>query len=176
MPTRVCILSDTHGFIAPAILEQAARCQLAVHAGDIGNGEVLEALREACGRVVAVPGNNDLPQRWPAAQRDLLLGLDEQAHIALPGGMLAVEHGHRVNPVGSRHAKLRARHPDARAIVYGHSHRLLVDQDVVPWVLNPGAAGRNRTFGGASCLILTTGRHWALQPFRHDRGTADTPG
>lgn len=166
MPSRVCILSDTHGLIAPAVLEQAASCQLAVHAGDIGNGRVLAALREACGEVAAVLGNNDLPPRWPENDRHLLARLDEQLYIELPGGVLAVEHGHRVNPVRTRHDKLRARHPGARAIVYGHSHRLAVDQNTDPWVLNPGAAGRDRTYGGASCLILTTGRYWQLTTFR----------
>jgi putative phosphoesterase len=167
MSLRVCILSDTHGHIAPDILQQASRCELTVHAGDIGNGEILDALQAACGEVVAVPGNNDLPGRWPAAQRQRLLSLPERAHIPLPGGLLAVEHGHRVNPVSARHDKLRARHPDARAIVYGHSHRLVVDSDYSPWVLNPGAAGRARTYGGASCLILTaTTGDWLVESFR----------
>ena len=42
----------------------------------------------------------------------------------------------------------------ARAVVYGHTHRLLCDQLEEPWVLNPGAAGQVRTFGGPSCLVL----------------------
>lgn len=27
-------------------------------------------------------------------------------------------------------------------------------REATPWVLNPGAAGRSRTFGGPSCLLL----------------------
>jgi putative phosphoesterase len=165
MATRVCILSDTHGVVDERVLATAARCDLVVHGGDIGDRTVLDALRTVCPEVVAVLGNNDLPAKWPAAQHGLLAALPAQAQVELPGGILAVEHGHRVNPVASRHRKLRARHPQARAIVYGHSHRLLIDRDAAPWVLNPGAAGRARTHGGASCLLLTAGsRQWRITP------------
>jgi putative phosphoesterase len=171
MSVRVCILSDTHGHIAPAILEQARGCDLAVHAGDIGNGEVLDSLRQTCGEVIAVLGNNDLPHRWPDEHQAQLATLAEQGRIELPGGVLAIEHGHRVNPVATRHDRLRARHPDARGIVYGHSHRLVIDRTQQPWVLNPGAAGRERTYGGASCLLLTAASGgWQVSGFRQAQG------
>jgi len=87
--------------------------------------------------------------------------------LALPGGRLAVEHGHKVNPVARRHALLRARYPHARLILYGHSHRQLIDDQAMPWVVNPGAAGRSRTFGGSGCVLLTAGaRRWELQAFQ----------
>jgi len=167
MPTRVCILSDTHGVVDERILAEAARCDLVVHGGDIGDASVLDALQDACAEVIAVLGNNDVAAKWPQQQHTLLGQLPEQVRIELPGGILAVEHGHRVNPVATRHARLRDRHPDCRAIVYGHSHQLSVDQDLAPWVLNPGAAGRARTNGGPSCLLLQAGiRQWRLTPLR----------
>jgi predicted phosphodiesterase len=62
---------------------------------------------------------------------------------------------------------LRQRHPDARLIVYGHSHRLCCDLDAQPWVVNPGAAGRARTFGGASCLVLRIQDNgWHIEAYR----------
>ena len=39
-------------------------------------------------------------------------------------------------------------------MAYGHSHKWVLDDSGQPWVVNPGAAGRDRTFGGASCLLL----------------------
>jgi hypothetical protein len=42
-------------------------------------------------------------------------------------------------------------------VLYGHSHRLLQDFAAEPWILNPGAAGRARTGGGPSCLVLEAG-------------------
>jgi hypothetical protein len=44
---------------------------------------------------------------------------------------------------------------------------LICDRSAVPWVLNPGAAGRARTFGGPSCLVLTaSSMSWRLKIFR----------
>ena len=92
------------------------------------------------------------------------------AILELPGSVLAAEHGHRVNPVAQRHALLRTRHAGARAVVYGHSHRLAVDQTKQPWVLNPGAAGRSRTFGGPSCLVLTASiDRWNIEVCRFSK-------
>jgi putative phosphoesterase len=166
----VCLLSDTHGVLAEPIAELVRDCDIAVHAGDIGNAAVLQALEPRSGKIVAVLGNNDVAGKWPATDRKLLKHLPSEAELGLPGGILHVEHGHRVNPVSARHAKLRKRHPHARAILYGHSHRLNCDLGNAPWVLNPGAAGYSRTFGGPSCLLLHAGlRGWRVEERRFER-------
>ena len=165
---RVAILSDTHGLLDPRIAELVAGCDCAVHAGDIGGADVLAALCPK-GPLVAVRGNNDLPAKWPADQHSLLHGLPEEARLSLPGGELLVLHGHRAGPVRSRHQWLRERYPEARALVYGHSHRLVCDLSARPWVLNPGAAGRARTYGGPSCLLLAVNdRQWAVKKIRFE--------
>ncbi|MEW6445053.1 MAG: metallophosphoesterase family protein [Pseudomonadota bacterium] len=151
---RVALVSDTHGALDARVAEVVATCDLAVHAGDIGAPGVLAQLQPLSGRVIAVRGNNDTPLQWPRGSESLLHDLPEQVVVELPGGMLALEHGHRVLPSNQRHARLRERHPGARCIVYGHTHRLLVDAEREPWVLNPGAAGRIRTYGAPSCLVL----------------------
>jgi putative phosphoesterase len=165
---RVAILSDTHGFTDPRVLGLVAECDLAVHGGDIGGGAVLADLQPRTGRVVAVTGNNDLPHKWPETDRSLLAALPEVAEVRLPGGALVVTHGHRV-PARGRHERLRRRFPLARAIVYGHSHRLVADLDAAPWVLNPGASGRTRTYGGPSCIVLkASGNAWELEVRRFE--------
>lgn len=161
---RVALVADTHGALDERIAEVVAGCDLAVHAGDIGRPQVLAAMQPKSGRVIAVRGNNDTPLQWPRGAEGWLSELPEQARLELPGGILVVEHGHRALPASLRHARLRERHPNARAIVYGHTHRLVVDQDSSPWVLNPGAAGRTRTYGAPSCLVLTA----ALEGWRVD--------
>lgn len=167
-PVLVAILSDTHGVLDARVAERVARCDYAVHAGDIGAASVLEALRPRLG-VVAVTGNNDVPSKWGKEQRTLLAVLPEEARLALPGGELVAVHGHRAGAMAVRHVRLRRAYPDARAVVYGHSHRLSVDVDADPWVLNPGAAGRSRTYGGPSCLILRAGvRSWRVEVVRFD--------
>ena len=166
---RVAILADTHGHLDSRVADAVAECDLAVHGGDIGNADVFARLRPRQGRVIAVTGNNDTPQRWPECDRRLLADLPEVAEIPLPGGCLAVIHGHQT-PARDRHGRLRKRFPHARAVVYGHSHRLAADRDASPWLLNPGAAGRARTFGGPSCIILTVSAlMWELEIRRFAR-------
>jgi len=166
---RILIVSDTHGQLHPAVAALAHDCDIAVHAGDIGAVDVLRALCPRLRRMVAVLGNNDTPGRWAPRQHGVLERIPSSARLELPGGTLAVEHGHRAGKVATRHQTLRARYPDARLIVYGHSHRLCCDLDTLPWVVNPGAAGRARTFGGASCLVLhIRDRHWHIETHRFE--------
>ena len=161
------LLSDTHGRLHPGILQVADGVDVIVHAGDVGHPDVISQLASCGARLVAVRGNNDLGKGLPARERQRLTGLPEADHLQLPGGTLSVEHGHRVNPAARRHGLLRDRHPMSRLVVYGHSHRLCIDTSDTPWVANPGAAGRSRTFGGPSCLLLTaTPGEWSLQELR----------
>jgi putative phosphoesterase len=165
---RVAILSDTHGEIDDRILAVVAGCDIAIHGGDVGNASILRRLQPRSGRVVAVYGNNDTERKWPVGQHDLLACLSHEATLDLPGGTLCLIHGHQTAARG-RHAKLRQRYPDARVVVYGHSHRLVTDLDAEPWVLNPGAAGRERTYGGPSCIVLTVGEpDWSLEVIRFE--------
>jgi hypothetical protein len=165
-PVRVAILSDTHGALDPRILAVVAGCDLAVHGGDIGGAAVLDAISPLVTRVLAVTGNNDLPGKWPSGDGERLGVLPQVIHEPLPGGLLVAIHGHQT-PAKDRHLRLRRRFPEARVVVYGHSHRLVLDLDASPWVLNPGAAGRSRTHGGPSCLVLSAGdRNWTIETHR----------
>ena len=140
---RIGILSDTHGWLDPRVRAVLRGADCIVHAGDVVGAEVLDALCALAPKVVAVRGNNDA--RMPS--------LPEEARLPLPGGALVVTHGDRFGGAPA-HAALRAAWPDARAVVYGHTHRLVCDRERTPWVLNPGAAGRTRIGAGPSCLTL----------------------
>jgi hypothetical protein len=111
--------------------------------------------------VIAVLGNND-PHYMPE------VSLPWCTDLKVPGGIIAVEHGHAQGHHSPSHAVLRRRHPQARVVVYGHTHKLIIDQTELPWVINPGAAGKMRTHGGPSCLVLTAseGQEWKVQEFR----------
>ena len=166
-PVRVAIVSDTHGYICPSVLDIVGTCDIAVHAGDIGSARVLEQLREAAGEVLAVRGNNDVPGLWPGDELSVLNTVPRVAQLELPGGLLALEHGHLHGPMSPDLGRLRAAHRSARAVVYGHTHKLLTDCTGDPWVLNPGAAGRIRNRGGPSCLVLQAGTEsWQLETFK----------
>lgn len=162
----IAILGDTHGIIDPRIAAVVSRCDWALHTGDIGSMDILASLHPREGVVRAVKGNNDVPRKW-VGDESVLNALPFTLAIEVPGGQIMVEHGHRAGPVKNRHTRLRRRYADARAIVYGHSHQMVCDLDEDPWVLNPGAAGRERTFGGPSCLVLYTGDGaWQVEEHR----------
>lgn len=164
---RLALISDTHGFVDPCIVERVGDCDAAVHAGDIGDHAVLKALRPRRRRVLAVRGNNDTPGKWPAADQGVLNQLPREMEIILPGGTLVIVHGDRMLPASARHDRLRQRYANARVVAYGHTHRMLVDRKALPWVVNPGAAGRVRTFGGPSCAILeVSARRWRVRLLR----------
>ena len=58
-PTKVMgIISDTHGLVRPQTIEALAGVEMILHAGDIGNQQVLDTLN-AIAPVIAVRGNND---------------------------------------------------------------------------------------------------------------------
>jgi putative phosphoesterase len=165
--SRVAILSDTHGRLDPRIAGVVASCDYAVHAGDIGAVAVLDALRPLMKTVVAMLGNNDVAEKLDADDWVLLREVPCEARLELVGGLLVVVHGHKAGPVGRRHAWLRNRYHAARAVVYGHSHRLVCDRSEAPWILNPGSAGLTRTFGGPSCQVLSTGGgRWMIETVR----------
>ena len=163
---KVLLLGDTHGSVDDSILELAAGMELVVHTGDIGSASVLSVLKSSCGNVLAVAGNNDVTEKWPAGDHHALSKLPESLQINLPGGVLAIEHGHQIWETNNYHIRLRQKYPDSQAIAYGHTHIRRIDTMIYPWVINPGAAGRIRTKGGASCVVLTAGlTRWSAREF-----------
>ena len=164
---QVGIVSDTHGHIDPEIQDRLAGSDLILHAGDIGSSHVLHRLREICETVVAVQGNNDCTEKWPAGEHGELMDLGKLAKIQLPGGSIILMHGDVYGMPGRRHAEMRQHFANSAAIIYGHSHMRVCDQEMRPWVLNPGAAGKSRTRGGASCLCMSvSAREWKVSEFR----------
>ncbi len=143
-PIKIGILSDTHGFVHPDVVKLINQCDIAIHAGDIVDENTLSILKPKQ-KLIAIQGNND----------GHLTQLKTVEKVALPGGLIVVDHGHTHGRKQPSHDSLKNTYPDAKIIVYGHTHKQLVDQDSAPWVINPGAAGRVRNHGGSGCLILT---------------------
>ena len=125
------LVSDTHGLVRPEIFAALQGVELILHAGDVGGSDVLAELG-AIARVRAVYGNTDSPGE-PGLAVDIGLRID--------GVTIHVSHGHelgRPTPEG-----LLARY-DADVIVYGHTHRPLIERSGQRLVVNPGAAGPRR--------------------------------
>jgi putative phosphoesterase len=160
---RVAVVSDTHANLDQRVAEVAAGCDAVIHAGDICAASVLDELKQVNDHVVAIAGNNDHAALWPIDDSAVVNNLPAIAHISVPGGLIMVEHGHRFgnNP---DHGELRAAHPEARMVIYGHTHRQVWDADGDTWVLNPGAAGYVRNHGGPACVVLTlTNIDWDVE-------------
>ncbi len=119
----VGVVSDTHGYLDPRLVEALRGVDVILHAGDVGSSDVLERLGEMA-PIIAVQGNNDMP----------LGGLGLETHLNVTLGGVTVHLVHELP---------HARPTDlTRVIVFGHSHRQLYENRSGIAYLNPGAAGR----------------------------------
>jgi putative phosphoesterase len=124
------LVSDTHGLIRDGLFEALAGVSRILHAGDVGGRPVLDALG-VIAPVLAVYGNVDPFD-----------GVSPESVDIEEGGLsIHVSHGHELgSPVP---AKLLKRYT-ADIIVFGHTHRPLVERHGERLVVNPGAAGPRR--------------------------------
>ena len=125
------LLSDTHGWLDPALLDHFAGTDVIVHAGDIGNPDVLASLRSVAS-VVAVRGNID---------GGALTVLPDSDHVDVGGKRLAVLHiaGSPLRPNAAARDLIAAARPDV--LVFGHSHIPVAGRAADVLWINPGAAG-----------------------------------
>jgi uncharacterized protein len=141
---RIGVLSDTHGKLRPQVFTRFSDVELIVHAGDIGPPGILDDLG-ALAPVIAVWGNTD-----DFAIRHLVPEIADQE---VAGARVVVLHGHQHG--SPTPALLLAAHADADLIVYGHTHRQLVQRHGRTLLLNPGSAGAERFGLPASVAIVT---------------------
>jgi len=125
------LISDTHGLVRPEVFSALAGVELILHAGDVGGRPVLDELA-VIAPVRAVFGNTDVAGEP---------GLDDRIEMTVGGRTIHVSHGHELDaPTPSR---LLARYR-ADILVYGHTHKPLVERAGPRLVINPGAAGPRR--------------------------------
>lgn len=141
---RIGLISDTHGRLRNEVLRRFDAVDHILHAGDIGPHDLLVEL-EAVAPVTAVYGNTD--------RFDVRGLVPEVARLELEGVAVVVTHGHQLG--SPTPTELRGAYPDAGIIVYGHTHRPLVEHADGVLVVNPGAAGAARFGLPPSVGILT---------------------
>ncbi|MDX2170073.1 MAG: metallophosphoesterase family protein [Deltaproteobacteria bacterium] len=125
---NIGLISDTHGLMRPEALAALRGCDHILHAGDIGDAAVLEALR-AVAPTTAVRGNNDRGA-WAAP-------LPESEAVELGGVWLYLLHdlhGLDLDPAAAGFA----------AVITGHSHKPVVETRRGTLYVNPGSAGPRR--------------------------------
>jgi putative phosphoesterase len=137
---RIAVISDTHMPRGPRALparcvEELRGADLILHAGDFMRVEVLRALQELGPPVHGVVGNVD----------------DETLRRMLPVSRLVEAGGARIGmihdagPRTGRLARMRARFKEADAVVFGHSHLPLHEQDDDGFqIFNPGSPTERR--------------------------------
>lgn len=149
---RIGLISDTHGRLRKEVFDRLEGVERILHAGDIGPPDLLTELRTLA-PVTAVFGNTD--------GFDIRAEVPEVAELELGGHRVVVVHGHQLgSPTPER---LRGAHPSARVIVYGHTHRPLVEESDGVLVVNPGSAGAARFGIPPSVGVLTVGETVAVE-------------
>lgn len=124
----VGLISDTHGLVRPEALAALRGSRHIVHAGDIGDPAVLDALARIA-PVTAVRGNND---RGPWARK-----LPETETIELAGARIYVLHDLSQLDLDPAAAGIDI-------VIAGHSHRPVSELRGGVLYLNPGSAGPRR--------------------------------
>jgi putative phosphoesterase len=125
---RIGLISDTHGLLRPEALAALRGSDVIVHAGDIGDGSLLERL-SAIAPVCAVRGNNDVGA--PVS------GLPQTQRLDVAGKCILVIHDlaeFTTAPVAA----------GIDAIVSGHSHQPKIERRDGVLYVNPGSAGPRR--------------------------------
>lgn len=131
---RLGIIADTHGQLRPEIFDVFAEVDHILHGGDLGPLDLLAEL-QALAPVTAVYGNAD--------DMDVRSRLPQVAEVELDGLLTVVTHGDQFG--SPTPAALHAAFPRADIIVYGHTHRPLLELvDKTVTVMNPGGAGPRR--------------------------------
>ncbi len=128
MAVNVGVISDTHGLLRPEALEALLGSEHIIHAGDIGDPDILAQLAEIA-PVTAVRGNVDIA---PWAKK-------VPASNVLEVGKTLIYVLHKLDDLD-----LKPETAGFAAVIYGHTH--VPKQEMKKGVLyfNPGSAGPRR--------------------------------
>jgi putative phosphoesterase len=149
----VGLISDTHGLMRAEALAALHGVELILHAGDVGRQSVLCEL-EGIAPVRAVYGNVDDP----------MFGLPQRLALTLGGLRVHVSHGHEL---GSPSPEKLAREYAADVIVFGHTHKPVIQTVGTTLIVNPGAAGPRRFSLQPSVALLTIENRQANATLKH---------
>ena len=125
---RIGVISDTHGLLRPEAKAALMGSDYIVHGGDIGDAAILSELA-AIAPLTVVRGNNDKGQ-WAEA-------VPHTARLQVGPVLLYAVHDIATIDIDPALAGVQV-------VIYGHSHRPLVEQRGTVLFLNPGSAGPRR--------------------------------
>src|SRR5215475_15380954 len=122
------VISDTHGLLRPEALVALAEAEHILHAGDVGNIEILEELRRIA-PVTAIRGNVD--------GHGACAELPATEMVELGGRLFYMVHSVHDLDIDPKAAGVDV-------VVSGHSHKPLIERKGAVMYLNPGSAGPRR--------------------------------
>ena len=172
---QLAIISDTHmprgnRRLPDECVERLRSSELIVHAGDLMTVGVLKELRSFGPEVIAVYGNVD--------DADVRRALPERVEFEVAGARIGVVHD--AGARRGRLARMRAAFQDADAVIFGHSHTPLHEQDEEGFqIFNPGSPTERRRAPAHTMGIARVGSRGALQfellTLEPPRGWSDVP-
>jgi putative phosphoesterase len=135
----IAIISDTHmpkgkRALPAECVEKIRAAEALIHAGDFSTAAILEELEALCPVVLGVHGNVD--------EAELRRRLPESLEIELGGHTISLVHDS--GPSRGRLERMRTRFPEADAVVFGHSHLPLHEQQDGFQIFNPGSPTERR--------------------------------
>jgi uncharacterized protein len=125
---RIGVISDTHGLMRPEALRALQGAEHILHAGDVGDPAILDALR-AIAPATAIRGNID--EDGPCGH------LPPTELVELSGRSIYMLHDVKKLDLNPEAAGIAA-------VISGHSHKPLVEWRRGVLFLNPGSAGPRR--------------------------------
>ena len=147
-PRKIGLISDTHGLLREEALEALRGSELIIHAGDVGDSNILDALRKIA-PVVAVRGNVDTAE-WAKS-------LPETA--AAEAGAVNIYVLHDLNALDLDPAAA-----GFHIVVSGHSHKPGRSERSGVGYINPGSAGPRRFSLPITVARLNLGvRPWSVE-------------
>lgn len=122
------VISDTHGLLRPEAVEALRGSDRILHAGDVGDPDILETLAQIA-TVTAIRGNVDTE---PWADTFQATEVVEIADVSI----------YMLHNLGQLDLKPEA--AGFRVVVYGHSHHPKIEEKNGVLYFNPGSAGPRR--------------------------------
>lgn len=131
---QIGILSDTHGVLNRQALTALNGSDIILHAGDVGEPNVLALLRRLA-PVVAVRGNTD-GGKWAAR-------LPVTDMVEIETSFLYMLHDYQ-------HLDIDPAAAGIQAVISGHTHQPMIRWDAGVLCFNPGSASQSRHGGPLS--------------------------
>ncbi len=149
---KIAVIADTHTrgmtrTVPLGVWPYLESADHILHAGDVVDPALLEEMK-AVAPVTVVLGNCD---SWDI--RDW--GATQTAEVTLGG--IAIGMVHDSGLAGGRRDRMRKLFPDARVVVFGHSHMPLLEEDDGFQIFNPGSPTERRRAPAHTMAVVENG-------------------